>query len=259
MRKLYDIVFHDSELFTNMLFLEVIKPENTLSIYDNGSLVASLNLLNYQAQQNGTTLKCGYIYAVMTHPNYRRKGFMRRLLGMAIKKAKTEGFDFLFLVEQEAYLTDIYEKFGFKKSFYTDYNIISRIPQISKSVQECTSTEAYAIYKKEKCNRIFLSYEQFDFEIRSIIIEGGRSYIDNETKAWCLTKRIDDIIIILAQIGNEEQCNSIYCQACLDFKCRTLRIETNGISYHKGMTLTINDTIPINSLQNMRAQMLMNI
>ena len=55
-----------------------------------------------------------YVYAVATHPDYRKQGFMQK----CIDYSQALDYDFLCLVPAEAYLFDVYAKFGFQSLLF---------------------------------------------------------------------------------------------------------------------------------------------
>ena len=73
-------------------------------------LVSMLFLLDctYNGQQGA------YVYAVATHPDYRKQGFMQK----CIDYSQALDYDFLCLVPAEAYLFDVYAKFGFQSLLF---------------------------------------------------------------------------------------------------------------------------------------------
>ncbi len=103
----------------------------------------------YTAEKDGkligaTTLSCvknrGLISAVMTHPDYRRRGIGQKLFTMASNKALELNKEFLWLDvdAQNNAAIKLYEKEGFK-SYYQygifDYHLEKTSPKISDKIQ----------------------------------------------------------------------------------------------------------------------------
>ena len=102
---LWHRVFGDDEAYIRF-FLDNCRHKRCVGAFVGERLVSMLFLLDctYNGQQGA------YVYAVATHPDYRKQGFMQK----CIDYSQALDYDFLCLVPAEAYLFDVYAKFGFQ-------------------------------------------------------------------------------------------------------------------------------------------------
>lgn len=59
-----------------------------------------------------------YLYAAATHPAFRGRGLMRRLIAQALSGARAEGAQFVYLCPCEPSLYRFYEPLGFTQTLY---------------------------------------------------------------------------------------------------------------------------------------------
>src|SRR5260370_37184294 len=82
-----------------------LAPDRCLGIEAEGRLVATTTLLCYQR-------RLAWIGMVLTHPNYRGRGFARRLISAALDRADSPGVETVTLGATEQG-RPLYEGFGF--------------------------------------------------------------------------------------------------------------------------------------------------
>lgn len=106
---LWHRVFGDDEAYIRF-FLDNCCHKRCVGAFVGERLVSMLFLLDctYNGQQGA------YVYAVATHPDYRKQGFMQK----CIDYSQALDYDFLCLVPAEAYLFDVYAKFGFQSLLF---------------------------------------------------------------------------------------------------------------------------------------------
>ena len=116
----------DSEAFIHFYFDKVYKNEETLLYVEKGCLVAALQMIPYVIKTGIDTSFAGYISGAMTHPDFRKKGYMDQLLKNAFIKMKENGYDYTFLIPQEDWLLGFYAKYGYTTLNNVD-NVVSRL------------------------------------------------------------------------------------------------------------------------------------
>ncbi|MDR3218752.1 MAG: GNAT family N-acetyltransferase [Dysgonamonadaceae bacterium] len=107
----------DTEAFIRFYFIKMYKNEETLIYVENDQAVASLQMIPFQLKTGQTVSLAGYISGAMTHPDFRKKGYMEQLLKAAFAVMKEKGYDYTFLIPQEEWLFDFYEKYGYIHAF----------------------------------------------------------------------------------------------------------------------------------------------
>jgi len=103
----------DSNLFIRFYFDKVYANEETLIYEVNTQPVASLQMIPYQLKVGNSFLRAGYISGAMTHPDYRKKGYMSQIMLTSFDEMIKKGFDYTFLIPQENGLIQMYTKYGF--------------------------------------------------------------------------------------------------------------------------------------------------
>jgi len=113
--RLWKLCFpQDSDSFIRSYFDKIYANDKTLVYIDDEQPVASFQMIPYRLKTGETLLWGGYISGAMTHPDYRKKGYMAQLLNMSFNEMIKKGYDYAFLIPQEEWLIKMYEKFGFR-------------------------------------------------------------------------------------------------------------------------------------------------
>lgn len=98
-RPLYEEVFHeDSRGFVDYYYTEKTKDSQIYVVEEAGGIQAMLHLNPYELMVNGSKKDINYIVAVATRENYRKRGYMGRLLKKALRDMYREGQCFTFLM-----------------------------------------------------------------------------------------------------------------------------------------------------------------
>lgn len=128
--------FSDSEEEINFYFENLYKKEKFLILEENKQIKASLHENPYTINFNAKLLPSFYIVAVAVSPEFRGRGYMKKLLSYSLINARNTGKDILFLSPIN---TEIYSKFGFGYiSGLENYSLkIDDIPfnSINKSIE----------------------------------------------------------------------------------------------------------------------------
>ena len=104
----------DSEKFIRLYFNKVYENDETLVYIENELPVASLQMIPYQIKAGDDLYMGGYISGAMTHPDYRKKGYMAQLLSASFDEMTKKEYDYTFLIPQEKHIVKFYEKYGFR-------------------------------------------------------------------------------------------------------------------------------------------------
>jgi len=104
----------DSSEFINFYFEKICKDNETLLYLIDDKPVASLQIIPHNLQIDGNIVRAAYLSGVMTHPDFRRRGLMNKLLNTSFEMIYARGFDYVFLLPQEKWLIEFYKKFGFE-------------------------------------------------------------------------------------------------------------------------------------------------
>lgn len=118
--EMWKICFDDTEAFVDLYFSEKFKNENTLVYLENGKAAASLQISSYQFSFFGAEIPIAYISGACTLPEYRKKGYMGKLLTEAFELMQKRNIPLSLLIPAEKWLYDYYSKYGYEKVFDGD-------------------------------------------------------------------------------------------------------------------------------------------
>lgn len=113
-RYLYEKIFDDSEVFVDYFFSGPVYSHDVLVLEVDDEIVSMLQLVPKDVVYRGERCIVHYIYAVATDDNYRKCGYMERLLEKTFEDLKQKGEPFTYLVPVNP---DVYKKFGFRMSY----------------------------------------------------------------------------------------------------------------------------------------------
>ncbi len=178
-RELWQLCFHDDERFVELLFGRLYRDEGALIVEENGVAISALQVLPYQLNVGESLLDVGYISGAATHPDYRNRGWMGRLLKEAFEWMFTRHIPLSALIPAEPWLFDYYTLKGYAPVFfrqeqhYTDVHRFNR-----EGYHRITSTwdELYrfmdAQLKRRPC---CVQHSRADFEVicGDVELEGG--------------------------------------------------------------------------------------
>ncbi len=175
-RELWKTVFKDSDNFLDRYFANVFRPEQTVVCTENSELKASLQLLPYTVKINENSFPAAYIFAVMTAPHERNKGYMRQMMHFAFGVLHERKIPLVLLIPQEEYLFDIYAKYGFEKGFFIEKTTETIIKNDNADYSLPNENEAFKFYCQfyENKNIVMLSEAQFRFAYNDILLSLGK-------------------------------------------------------------------------------------
>lgn len=155
--------FTDSEEEIDFYFKTIYRDKNFLMLEENGEIKASLHENPYNISFNGNILPSFYIVGVAVSPEYRGKGYMRKLLNHSLKNALSNNKDIVFLSPIN---TEIYSNFGFGyisglehyelKLEDIPFNSINRDIEIKKAGEEDFNSIIELYNKKMENSNIYL-------------------------------------------------------------------------------------------------------
>lgn len=114
---LWKISFNCDLSFLSLYFNKGFSLSICYIALEEGMIVSTLSIfpLTYIGDKN---INGGYVYGVCTHPDYRGKGFARKLLTYAEEKSENGGLQFLVLRPAIPSLFGLYSKLGFSQPLY---------------------------------------------------------------------------------------------------------------------------------------------
>lgn len=118
LKSLWKTVFGDTDEYISLFFQKRFVPSQCVVALIGDKVAGMLFLLPFQLMTGDQRYDGRYIYAVATHPDFRRRGISEAMLEFAHKKAAGEGAALSALVPADKPLFDYYGKRGFVTEFY---------------------------------------------------------------------------------------------------------------------------------------------
>ncbi|MDR2682633.1 MAG: GNAT family N-acetyltransferase [Dysgonamonadaceae bacterium] len=168
----------DTGIFIDFYFDEVYKNDETLVYFENGKPVAAFQMIPYALKNGGEISQAAYISGAMTHPDFRRKGFMKELLFASFDIMQGRGFDYTFLIPQEAWLFDFYAKFGYKTTLPPG-NLANQYENVGPDVpyqEPCTAYRTPLFTHKTIPHEVYIVYSRFLSEIPQVVLKTEKQF-----------------------------------------------------------------------------------
>lgn len=208
LKALWQTAFDDTKESLDYFFKNTISPERVLAVFDGSVPVSALYMLESDILNNEKSYSAYYIYAVCTHPDYRGKGLMKKLFKELFKIAKSRNVDYLFLVPEEEYLFEIYERLGFKTGFV--YSQKSALKKDFQNTVKTNKTEklTYENYRKvvehnsKNTPVSVLKESTFNSFFNSVSGEVKTVFIENE--GYALYEETEETLAVFELFGNEK-------------------------------------------------------
>jgi predicted acetyltransferase len=218
----------DTDDFIAFYFEKVYKHDETLIYLENRRPIASLQMIPYTIQTGATIHPSGYLSGVMTHPDYRGKGYMAKLLHAAFDAMKQKACDYTFLIPQEEWLTSVYAKFGFKQGYTVNgarCTIEDTSPLTVHRAPFTVNPSPFTVYQNyhqllmEKENVVLKTGQQFEYILEDFYNDQGILFSGEEGMAFTLQQENRIIlkeILYTTEAGKDELLKTIRLHYRLD-------------------------------------------
>jgi Predicted acetyltransferase involved in intracellular survival and related acetyltransferases len=184
-KKLWNLCFGDDEAFTELYFSKRYSDEVNLAIEENGNIISALQILPYPMTFCGEIISTGYISGACTHPDYREKGAMKRLLLKSFTRMQDNEVPLTTLIPAEKWLFSYYSKMGYTPVFeYSNKTF---------TVEELKPSSEYIVSKYT--SQPFLQEEVYSFFDEKM-----------KNRPYCIQHSYDDFLVIMddLKLGNGE-------------------------------------------------------
>lgn len=118
-RSLWDQCFPDESGFNDYFFERIFSFSDTLLYLVDGVIAAMVQMLPYTLHLHGKYEPVTYIYGACTHPNFRRRHLMSKLLSYTFEWDRSHGRKASLLIPQEDWLFAFYRPFGYLPQFFS--------------------------------------------------------------------------------------------------------------------------------------------
>lgn len=120
-REIWDYCFNDSPKFTDFYFDNKYDKENTLVVEEDGEIVSSLQLNQYNIKLNDKLYDTSYVVGVSTFPHVRGKGYMKHIMEKTLKELykRDQLVSILMPIDYR-----LYRKYGYEHCYdQIEYNL----------------------------------------------------------------------------------------------------------------------------------------
>ena len=114
-KALWKICFGDSDQYIDFFFERKFIPCNSLGLFLDGRLAADLFMQEKTLVLQGCNLRTGFLAGCATHPDFQKKGYMRKLLQRELEVMCQQGYALCAL---HPFLHAFYRKFGWETASY---------------------------------------------------------------------------------------------------------------------------------------------
>ncbi|MEG0050605.1 MAG: GNAT family N-acetyltransferase [Terrisporobacter sp.] len=113
-RELWGYCFNDGPKFTDYYFEDKYDKDNTVVVEDEGEIVSSLQLNQYNLQLNNKLYDASYVVGVSTFPEARGKGYMKHLMDFTLNELyrKNQLVSILMPIDYR-----LYRKYGYEHCY----------------------------------------------------------------------------------------------------------------------------------------------
>jgi predicted acetyltransferase len=120
-KSLWGYAFETDEPFYSWYFNNFFNPKNCLGFFEKNQLACCLQLNPYTLYLNGNSFQTSYIVGVITSPEYRNQGVMKKLLSKALIEIKERNHYISILMPFD---TTFYSAYGWELCYHQlHYNI----------------------------------------------------------------------------------------------------------------------------------------
>lgn len=198
--EIWNLSFHDDPDYINNFLNFCATEENTVAVRSpEGRVVSSAYLLDSEITIRGRQYSALYFYAAATHPDYRKQGYMGKVIEESLQRARDRDIDFVFLVPAEGALYRYYAKFGFRTCFYNrtvnfTYEELKAAVKDNSIADLKTGAVDPMMFRvtdipniREKglagMDHVSLGYRQMEYALFEHAMCGGRVFCDGESYA----------------------------------------------------------------------------
>lgn len=185
-RKLWEICFEDEKAFIDLYFDNRYSDDINIAAMDNGKIIAALQMIPYEMTYYGRLLPVSYISGASTHPDFRSKGVMWKLLGDSHRKMYEKGSVISTLIPAQSWLFDYYSKAGYIRNFFysTGHMEPDYFHLIDMTIEKYEGqTDVYPYFNRKMMERnccIQHSPEDFRLVIADLQISEGNLFVARE-------------------------------------------------------------------------------
>ena len=234
----------DSDDFVALYFSSRYTDEINSAITENGRVVSALQRIPYPMRFNGAVIPVAYISGACTHPDFRSRGLMSRLLDEAHRKMYADGKYLSVLIPANEGLVDYYSKSGYEICFQQDEKLLTGMCETVDNFKTELIFNELDLLKNE-CSEVcdFINrqlstyqasilhpFQDMNIVLADLALSGGKVWYANDKNG-----NIRSVVLLIA----DESCIVIKELLSVDNQSETAMLGL--ISYN--CTMTIQDNL----------------
>lgn len=210
LKALWKEAFQDTDEFIDLFFSLAFSEENSLAVYDNGELAASLYWFDGKVGDG----KAAYIYGVATKKAQRGKGYSTSLLKKCHELLSDKGYSAAILVPADKELFNFYGRLGYNECCFIELDEV--VASKEKVAFKEISAEEYLTQRNNYLpqNSLIFDNKRLHFLASITDFYKGDSFIFAKSKDT-------DTLRIIEFFGSENLLSSVI--GSLDFSSATVR------------------------------------
>ncbi len=214
-------------------FTERFFENNCTYIAEENRLVSMLYMFDCALFADNQKTPAYYVYAVVTDPEFRGKGYMRKLMDKAREKATQTGKGALIIKPSSESLFNFYEKLGFKTAFYFNEYEHTKLTNEEQNLSFVTAKQYNKKREELLKDKPHIVWE----EMLEIIGENGKFFIG---KDFCGLVEIEDDKAFLREfIGNKSGLDSLLNKLSIN----NAMVRTNDFKKPFGMLCPLKEVL----------------
>lgn len=214
-KELWKLCFDDSDRFIEIYFNSRYSDEINIAIESEGQVISALQMIPYPMTFSNHTIPTSYISGACTHPDFRGKGIMSRLLSQAFAQMLRKGESLSTLIPAEPWLFDYYERMGYAPVFgYATETVTATDTIPSKDIVVTVISEyqedIYSYLNRKLSERpCCIQHTITDFKaiIADLAVSNGTLFVarkSHEIVGIAITYKEDDCILINELLADNE-------------------------------------------------------
>lgn len=182
--RLWKICFGDSDAFCDWFFTNRFIPDDSVALEKDGEIVSCMQAFPYTLWIRGKAVQGAMLCGVSTHPNHRKKGYMRQVFTYAVNHLRQKGY--IVLPHTPAVLSQYFPfgHFPVADAAYLEYACVPSVDGVYGIRQEEKDWDKlfslYARVAKQYSGMILRTEEDFLLKAADYRADGGRCLVYTE-------------------------------------------------------------------------------
>lgn len=202
--ELWKLLFDDDETdFIEMFMQKYFKKGNAVACKTDNKIIGVIYFFWGKTNASGKAVKTAFMYAGGIHPDYRHRGYMRKLVNFAFEYSREQGCEVNFGVSA-LYCTRLYETEGMKRC--SELDVIDIGPEdFEKSEMTAVHMEKSEFIKSRNeylmgmKKALIWDDETADFIYEDLVFSGEVIRLELDNKVYYATVSIEEEYVLIRE------------------------------------------------------------